>query len=372
MNSFARHAAAATLVRWLGPWSKGTPSAIRRVERTLDTSTGPLCTWCYESVGTRPSGAMLLVPGLHPEGPRDVRLDRFCRILAASGLFVMAPFVRPHLQLVVSGAAADDVAGSLRELVSITRERGLPRPALLSISFGSLPAVTVATSLDGVKELGGLILFGGYADFTATMRFALTGRAYDNGKRLALPHDPLNAPALFINLLPHLEVPGPKAALHQAWLELARRTWGRPELRPAEARRPFAAAIAERLMPEQRPLFFKGSGLAEGGVELLEAALARAGNAFSFADPAEKLARLTLPTLIAHGKDDDVIPWIEALKISRALPNGHRARVALTGLFGHTGATFPHPRALISELANLKCLMYGLVDAPREALNPTA
>lgn len=363
-----RHRAAVTLARWLGPWSTGVPEHVTRLERTIDTPSGPLLTWVYEPTAIAASGAMLVVPGLHPSGPADVRLDRFCRVLASSGLVVVAPFVRPQLELVVSNGSADDVAAALRELGVLTRTRGLPRPAMMSISFGSLPAITVATRADCVAELGALVLFGAYADFASTMRFALTGRAYDGASELRLPHDPLNVPALFINLLPYLEVPGPRDALHRAWLELARRTWGRPELRPTSRRQPIADGIALDLTPSQRPLFFQGAGLADGGLALLERAIEESAGAFAFADPKAMLARLTLPLLVAHGKDDDVIPWIEARKIERALPHGHRARVALTGLFGHTGATLPNPRAIVGELVNLQRLMYGLVDAPREAL----
>src|SRR5207253_981856 len=107
-----------------------------------------------------------------------------------------------------------------------------------------------------------------------TIRFALTGRAFDGGRELALPHDPLNAPAVFINLLGHLTAPEPKERLQEAWLEMARRTWGRPELRPIARREPIADDLAAELPPAQRPLFRIGCGLAPGGAALLEAALA--------------------------------------------------------------------------------------------------
>jgi len=355
----------ATLARWLGPWSRSTPSGVCREERPLATPAGAVRTWRYAPRDGVVSGAILVVPGLHPSGPADVRMDRFCRILAASGLRVVAPFVRPQLDLVVSARSANDVALALGELARECRTIALPPPAMMSISFGCLPALTVAANPSHRRDLAALILFGGYADFEATVRFALTGRAFDGTTPLTLPHDPLNTPALFINLLPHLEVAGDPARLHEAWLEMARRTWGRPELRPAERRRPIAEALAATLAEDQRSLFRIGCGLAEGGAELLEQALARGREALRFADPRPHLSALRVPVLVAHGRDDDVIPWNEARKLAGAVAPSTVVRVAITGLFGHTGAVLPSPHALASELGNLSTLLRGLVDAPR-------
>lgn len=356
------------LARWLGPWSTRAPRHVGRASLGLAAAGGLLRGALYEPTDRAATGALLVVPGLHPFGPDDARLDRFCRVLAASGLLVLAPFVRRHLALEVAADAADDVALAFAELAGRARARKMPRPGMLSISFGSLPALRVAASPELAAEVGGLIVFGGYRDFRATVRFALTGRAEDEGRPLALPHDPLNTPALFINLAPHLTVDGPRAPLIAAWHEMACRTWGHPELRPPERRRPIAQELAARLEPALRELFLVGCGLAAGGEARLEEALANAGEAFDFADPTPALAALETPLLIAHGRDDDVIPWPEAHKLARGVRAGHPVQVALSGMFGHTGAAFPGLGAVRGELASLEALMLALVDAPHERL----
>jgi pimeloyl-ACP methyl ester carboxylesterase len=362
-----RHRRVAHLARWLGPWAGDDAPEALRSDVTVRTTAGALRAYLYEP-SEAATGAYLVVPGLHPLGPDDPRLDRFCRVLASAGLCVLAPFVRSYLALVVSPRAADDVAAAWRHTVQLARSRALPRPAMLTISFGSMPALQVAARADHQDEVGGLVLFGGYCDFGASIRFCLTGRAFDGDRELYLPHDPLNAPAVFINLLGHIAAPEPRERLQEAWLEMCRRTWGKPELRPHHLRVPIAEQIAAELPRAQRELFHIGCGLAPGGPALLEAALAASEDYFAFANPRSSLARIAAPILIAHGRDDDVIPWVEARKLDRALPTGHRAKLALTRLFGHTGAVLPSPSALRSELANLSELLYGVVDAAHERL----
>jgi pimeloyl-ACP methyl ester carboxylesterase len=336
------------------------------VRRRLDAE---LTVYRYEPA-TAPTGVYVVAPGLHFDGPDDPRMDRFCRVLAAAGLLVVAPLVRCYRTLEVRADAADDVMAACRHACELARARGLGRPALFSISFGSTPALEAAASSELRDALGGLVIFGGFYDFAAVIRFAVSGRAFDDeGRSLTLPHDPLNAPAVFINLLPHLEGDRrTRERLQGAWLRLARRTWGRHELRPRARRLPIAEAIAAELPRALRELFLVGAGLAPGGAALVEEGLARSRGAFAFTDAAPRLARLRAPLVVAHGRDDDVIPFVEAFRLARALPAGARVRLHLTGAYGHTGAMLPAARALTGEAASMMALVRALLAAPHEEL----
>src|SRR5262245_9200555 len=193
-----------TLARWLGPWASA--RRLPRVERTRERLEESIDAYRYEPLDGRATGVYVVVPGLHFDGPDDARMDRFCRVLAAARLAVVAPFVRCYRTLEVRADASDDVAVACRHAIAFARERGLPRPALFSISFGSAPGIEAAAS-DALRDrLGALVVFGGFFDFAGVIRFAISARAFDDGMPVALPHDPLNAPAVFINLLPHLPV----------------------------------------------------------------------------------------------------------------------------------------------------------------------
>lgn len=344
-----------SLIRWLGPWEKdGVPRSVSRRSETL----GAMRAHVYSPA--KPHGAYVIAPGLHFLGPDDPRLDRFCRILAASGVYVVAPFLRDHTDLRVSARSADDLA----EAFDFT-ERLSPRPAIFSISFGSQPAIALAARDSHRDRVGALVLFGGFADFAASVRFCLTGRAEYQGAELSIPHDPLNAPVVWMHLLTLTTLACDRDAVMRAWRTMVERTWGKMELKAKGARDPIAHEIAAELKAQDRAVFLLGCGLGEASVnpgEHLERALERVNELYAFTDPRADLARVRAPVAIVHGRDDDVIPWFEAEKLRDLAP---RARVMITGLYGHTGAASVSPRVLVRELATMIGVVRTLAAAPR-------
>ena len=344
-----------SLLRWLGPWNDGrTPRGVRR--ETTDLGDGQR-TFRYTPT-TRPRGAYVVVPGMHPDGPADPRLDRFCRLLAASGFLVDAPLLRHHLRLRLSPETPADLVRALTAFAPAVDALGLPPPALFSISFGSLPAIIAAAEHPSL--VSGLALFGGFADFDAAIRYAVTG---SDGQ--ATP-DPLNRPALFLNFLPHLDLGNDLGRVEWGWLTMVRRTWGRPELKLEGARDGIAHELAAHVPARHRELFLIGCGLAPGGEALLDRVLPLVATAH--ADPRPHLGRLTRPVLIAHGRDDDVIPVRQADELARALPAGLPRRVCVTGLYGHTGSARPTPGAIAGELRTMLSLVRALDRLPRGGL----
>jgi pimeloyl-ACP methyl ester carboxylesterase len=299
-------------------------------------------------------------------------MDRFCRALAASGLIVVAPYLSDYLALSVRPGAADELSRALDLAEAVAARRGLAKPALFSISFGSMPAIEVAARAETRDRIGALVVFGGFAEFGAAVRFAVTGRYLHRGAPMrGLARDPLNTPAVFLNLLPHLDLDGAdREAIAAAWRELVARTWGRPELKREGAREPTVRHVARRLSPGQRELFLVGAGLAPGGEALLERGLAAAGEAFVFTDPRPHLARVRAPVVLVHGRDDDVIPWPEAEKLRALLPAGHPCEVLVTGMAGHTGVGLPSPAALAGELVTLLRVARAIAGAPRALTSP--
>jgi len=305
-----------TLARWLGPWADATRAP---VVPTRDTKVAGVRVRVYGEAGT----PYLIAPGLHYAGPDDPRMDRFCRILAAAGHHVAAPFVPSYLALTPNARAIEDF---IRVFDAIDFDAP---PVVFSISFGSLLAFALAAQRpDAVARL---VIFGGYADFHATMRYCLTAEG----------RDPLNQSVVLMNLLQHI---AHTEDVSPHWRAFCERTWGQPELKARERFVPIAEELAAQVPESIRELFLIGVGAVPGAWGLAEPALA----AFDARDldPSPYLPRVTCRVDLVHGADDDVIPYTESLALAQRLPNAD-ARVHITGMYGHTGAHRPRVGASV-------------------------
>lgn len=353
------------LARWLGPWTRADQSPLDVSRRALviapeHEQDRPIRAWVYQSERRRPRGSLLLIQGLHYAGPSDPRMDRFARILASSGALVFAPFVPDFERMVLANTVFRDVERSLAALLALPERPSARAPSVMSISFGSLPALHLASTPALAREIATLILFGGYADLGDTLRFCLEGDG-------DAPHDPLNRPVVFMNLVSHLGQSDEDArALMTAWREFVTSTWGQPELKQPGRAAPIARAIADRLPPNARPLFMQTVGLEPGAMTLLERALARGREQLAWLDPIERARAVRVPTYVLHGADDDVIPHRHAQILARTLPAQLVRGVYVTGLYGHTGAAsapWHDARALAKEARTLVGALSALADA---------
>ena len=351
----ARLAMMARLARWLGPWTPETrrPLRIRRRAVRVEGHT-PFDAWVYRR-DEAPRGALLVVPGLHYLGPADPRLDRFNAILADAGLLVMCPFLPEFRRLTVGPALVEDTRAAFAALRALPDRPREITPGALSISFGSYPAIHLATVADGP---GALVLFGGYASFEDVIRFSLEG----NPDR---PHDPLNRPVVFLNLLPHLpEPPDDPAELRDGLVSYTRRTWGKPENKERARWEPVARDVASRMRdPKAQALLLVATGAEPGGAELASAALERGKEALSHLDPTAALARVRCPVSIVHGRDDDVIPHTHAQMLADGLKDRVATRLLLTGLYAHTGHGVVDPRAIEAEIEAMVGILGAFIDS---------
>jgi pimeloyl-ACP methyl ester carboxylesterase len=323
---------AATLARWLGPWAD---SGKLPDVATRDDAVDEIRVRIYEP-RRAPRATYLIAPGLHYAGADDPRLDRFCRILAAAGHLVVAPFVPDYLALTPNARAKRDFIRVFRALPRFSTQR----PVVFSISFGSLLAFALAA--EHGDELDGVVVFGGYCDFHATMRFCLTGEVA-SGR--ACRRDPLNQPVVFANLIDCVDPPpADPDALIAAWRVYVERTWGRPEMKLDNRFVAVAEALAPSVPASVRELFLVGIGARPGSLPIATAALARFDA--TALDPTPYLARISNRVDLLHGSDDDVIPYEQSHALAAQLADAH---VHITGLYDHTGASRPSLRDAARE-----------------------
>jgi pimeloyl-ACP methyl ester carboxylesterase len=329
-----------TLARWLGPWADAT--------KAPDVST-----WDDDDMGgvrcrhyfpkREPDQVMLIAPGLHYAGPDDPRMDRFCRIIAAAGYVVIAPFIADYLELTPGNQAKADF---IRVFDAIGKPEHKRKPIVFSISFGSLLAFALAAERGDKIER--LIIFGGYSDFHAVMRFCLTGQV-ESGRNAT--RDPLNQPVVLMNLLHILEHDRSQtAALIDGWMTYVRRVWGRPHFKVDRAFVPIAEEIAPTVPESVRELYRVGIGVVPGAVDIAMPALEKFDA--SPLDPTPYLPRVKNRVDLVHGMDDDVIPFEQSPALAKQLTNAD-VRVHITGLYGHTGTQRLPIGAMAKELVTM-------------------
>ncbi|MFT6397231.1 MAG: pimeloyl-ACP methyl ester carboxylesterase [Bradymonadia bacterium] len=299
---------------------------------------------------------VFIMPGVHFDGPDDVRLDRFARVMAGTGRAVVVPFLPDYLRLRPTEAVFSD-ADEFVQAALASEHRPDRRPALLfSISFGSLPAFYIA-SREHAEQFSALVTFGGYGVWAPAVRFALCGDV-----RSGVEHpDPLNRPVVALNLCDQVEEMAPHVAqLRPAWREFCRQTWGRPEMKLRENFVPVAKGLADRLPDEVQDYFLMGCGARDGGVERLMEALA-VGD-WEHLDPVQFISEIRIPLHVIHGRSDDVIPHTQVESILEACPPEHPVRAYKTGLYSHTGSESggSSPAAQIDEYRTMAGMLLAL------------
>ncbi len=254
-----------------------------------------------------PIGSYLIAHGLSLQGPSDPRLDRFLRILAHAGFLVCAPYLPDHTQLLLRPEVARDLERALLHLIQMPERPRRFKPGVFAVSFGSYPALRVASAPETSALVGGLVIFGGYADPDSTIRFSIG--VPDPG---APAVDPTSLAGVALNVLDGFENrPAQIAPVVTGWREFARATWGHPEFRDPEKSRGIAEKIAAEMEPDQARFFLLGCGFVDGAQQACLEALDRWGRQVTV-DPRPHLSGLRCPVYVFHSRMDDVIPCEES------------------------------------------------------------
>ena len=352
-----------TLLRWLGPWTpdEKAPKGIRRETLTVKRpSGGTFKTWVYRD-SPSPKRSLLIVPGLHFLGPEDPRFERLSKVMAKAGYLVLCPFLPDFLELRVNKTLASDLRASFDALRSHPDCPQGPT-GIFSISFGSWPATQLAAALSEEQpdDIGKLLLFGGYLNFTDAIRFSICGA---EGR----PRDPLNQPAVYLNVIDTIEgAPEDPKALCEGWMEYMRRTWNNESMKLPENHLPVADEVRQTLPDEVHTLFDIGVGSIPGGWKVATEAIERAD--FSWLDVGPAAARINCPVTVVHGREDDVIPVEQAALLSASLSSSSKVQTYITGLYAHTGSAsiFKKAKEQLRLLPNELRSMVGILKAMSE------
>lgn len=302
----------------------------------------------YRRTGTeRPRPAWVLLHGLTYHGRTHPSLDRFARALAASGATVIVPEIPEWSMLRVAPATTGpSIAGAIDALL----DGGYAledRIGVLGFSFGATQALAALAEPALGARVRSVVAWGGYCDLHHLFRFGLTGCYELDGVEARATPDPYGTWIMGANFVQRMPGHERYDALAAALAELAMES-GRAGVAAGDAvYDPSKARLRQSLPAPQRELFDllappstrwpnDSPRAVEFARDLADAALA----AESLLDPRPLLPALGTSTLIAHGRDDLLVPYTESIRLHRALPTACPATCTITSLFAHsTGAT---------------------------------
>lgn len=264
----------------------------------------------------RARGAVVLVHGLSPAGRRHPELARLGGLLARHGLLALVPQFDGLAAFRLGGREVDEVAAAVRSLAGTTDRLGL-----VGFSFGAGPALLAAASLPDLALVGS---FGGYADLRRVIAYITTGTHEIDGTRHARRQEQYNRWKLLALLGPFVRGADDRRLLDA----IARRRL----TDPAASVRDLEAALGT----DGRAVMALVTNEREDGVARLIAALpAAAREALDALSPLPAIPRIRGRLLIAHGVEDDSIPFTDSMRLARAAPAP--PTLVLFRTFHHTG-----------------------------------
>ena len=125
----------------------------------------------YLPAGESPA-ALVLVPGVTPEGKDDKRLVAFAATLSRAGFTVLVPDMPRLKEQKVAPEDARDIADAIQFLAG---ERGGAPVGLVAISYAVGPALLAALEAEAGRRLAFVVAVGGYHDIAAVVTFFTTG-----------------------------------------------------------------------------------------------------------------------------------------------------------------------------------------------------
>ena len=320
--------------------------AIETEETTYERDGEVLEATLYRPPRFRHGAAWVVLHGLTVPGRHHESLVRFARALAATNALVFVPDIPEWRDLRLATAVSVPSIRAAVHALSRRPEVDPGRLGLIGFSFGATQALVAAADPAIAAILNGIAAWGGYCDVRSLFRFGIDGRHELDGRIYTIEPDPYGRWIIGANYLPlvsgyedHHEV---ARALRALALEAGRRrvyAWD-------PVYDPLKRQLRERLPAHGRDLFDlfappSGQPIRDvpWALAIADALATAALAAEPILDPGPALPHLTTPVLLAHGRDDRLIPFTQSVRLARALPPGILRNATITALFSHSGGT---------------------------------
>lgn len=293
--------------------------------------------------GGRKLPGYVILHGLTRTGRAHTGLRNFARAVAASGHAALVPEITEWRDLRVAPAVTIETIQAAVRALHDRPEVDPDRIGLVGFSFGATQALVAASDPATAALLRAVVAWGGYEELERLFVFGLTGEHSLDGVQYHIQPDPYGRWIMLGNYLTavagHAGDRDVARAAHALALQagdLGVPAWD-AALDPLKTRLRMGLGRAQRELfdrvapPSSRP--------AEGTPEnrALAHALAHAAlDSDPLLDPRPSLPALQVPVLLAHGRDDRLVPFTETVRLARVLRD-KLIHSEITALFAHSG-----------------------------------
>jgi pimeloyl-ACP methyl ester carboxylesterase len=291
----------------------------------------------------RAGSAWIVLHGLTYHGPRHPGLIRFASALAAAGHLVFIPEIEEWSRLLVAPALTPATIKAAADALSLRDDVDAERIGVFGFSFGATQALIAANDDELAQRIRTIVAWGGYADIARLVHFGLTGEHELDGVIERIEPDPYGRWIFGANYL--TSVPGYEdmTRVADALMELAREAGrsgtfaGDPIHDPLKRRLASALDVRERRVFE---LFAPVEAHDMEAARVLAKSLAvTIVGKDRLMDPAPFLGNVRVPVMLAHGRDDRLVPYTESLLLRRRIAQDLVVDCTITTLFAHSGGT---------------------------------
>ena len=268
-------------------------------------------------------GGILLNHGVIDTGKDDPRLKRFASVLCRAGFVVFVPDLKGMRAFRIAPSDIEEIKAAFSHLLS--RQEVRPDSCgLFGFSYGAGPTIIAACRPEIRDQVRFVVSFGGYYDLKNVLSFIATGHFEFQGHRYFRRPQEYGKWVFLANNLDWVE-----SAEDRAVLKKILKVKLRDENAPIDS---FLSQLGGEGRNVLDLLSHADPSQTESFIQKLPPAIRSSMDALSVA-PVLKDLRAIL--ILAHGEDDDLIPFTETLRLAQAAPPPEKVCIKILKTFSH-------------------------------------